>query len=74
MDRPIQGATVTHPDSVLSPVPSEQSLYAQARLSTAVARNLSNTPNARAAVRMCGDPATSDAGLFQQTFIEARRP
>jgi hypothetical protein len=74
MDRPQADIAAVHPDSVLSPVPSEQSLYAQARLGTALARNLSNTPNARAAVRMCGDPATSEAQLLQQTFIEARRP
>ena len=74
MDRPQADIAAVHPDSVLSPVPSEQSLYANAKLATAMARTLGNTPNARAAVRMTGDPATSEAGLFQQTFIELRRP
>ena len=75
MDRPPSpNPVVTTPVSTLTPAPSEQTLYAQANLARAIAKTLGNSPSQRASARMTGDPQLTEAGMYQTTFIEARRP
>jgi hypothetical protein len=75
MDRgPSPNPAITTPVSTLTPVQSEQTVYASAHLGRAKATQLGNSPAQRAIPQMAGYPAQTEAAVYQQMFIESRRP